>query len=103
MPTPTSKFLKISRMNIEENRQNQQVTAVISHYVRPGRESGYEEWLQGISQTARQFEGHQGVTILRPKSDSLGEYVIILRFNNYKNLCQWMRSRSASLREIAPT
>ncbi len=79
-------------MNIEENRQNQQVTAVISHYVRPGRESGYEEWLQGISQTARQFEGHQGVTILRPQSDSTREYVAILRFNNYKNLCNWMRS-----------
>ena len=79
-------------MNREENRQNQQVTAVISHYVRPGRESGYEEWLQGISQTARQFEGHEGVTILRPQPDSTGEYVAILRFNKYKNLCNWMRS-----------
>lgn len=79
-------------MNIEANRQNQKVTAIISHYIRPGRESGYEEWLQGISQTARQFEGHEGVTILRPQSGSREEYVIILRFNNYKNLCQWMKS-----------
>ncbi len=79
-------------MNIEVNRQNQQVTAIISHYIRPGRESGYEEWLQGISQTARQFEGHEGVTILRPQPGSRTEYVIILRFNNYKNLCQWMKS-----------
>ncbi len=79
-------------MNIEANQLNQQVTAVISHYIRPGRESGYEAWLQGISQVARQFEGHNGVTILRPQPSSRTEYVIILRFNNYNNLCQWMRS-----------
>ena len=79
-------------MNIEANQANQQVTAVISHYIRPGRESGYEEWLQGISQVARQFEGHNGVTILRPQPGSRAEYVIILRFNEYSNLCRWMRS-----------
>ncbi|MDJ0589839.1 MAG: hypothetical protein QNJ72_07555 [Pleurocapsa sp. MO_226.B13] len=79
-------------MNLEENIQNQQVTAVISHYIRPGREQGYEEWLKGISQTARQFEGHNGVTILRPQPGFRKEYVIILRFDKYKNLCQWMRS-----------
>ena len=79
-------------MNIEENTQNQQVTAVISHYIRPGRQSGYEEWLQGISQVARQFEGHNGVTILRPQPGLRTEYVIILRFDKYRNLCRWMRS-----------
>ncbi len=79
-------------MNLEETKANQQVTAVISHYIRPGRESGYEEWLQGISQVARQFEGHNGVTILKPKPGSKGEYVIILRFDTYNHLCTWMRS-----------
>lgn len=79
---------------IEENQSNQQVTAIISHYIRPGRESGYEQWLGDISQVARQFEGHNGVTILRPQPGSRAEYVIILRFDNYKNLCQWMRSPS---------
>ncbi|MDJ0595556.1 MAG: hypothetical protein QNJ72_37155 [Pleurocapsa sp. MO_226.B13] len=79
-------------MNIEENRQNHQVTAVISHYIRPGREQGYEAWLSGISQAARQFEGHNGVTILRPQPGSRAEYVIILRFDKYNNLCRWMKS-----------
>ena len=74
------------------NANNQQVTAVISHYIRPGRESGYEAWLEGISATARQFEGHQGVTILRPQAGANKEYVIILRFDKYHNLCHWMRS-----------
>ena len=65
---------------------SEQVTAVISHYIRPGRESGYEAWLEGISQTARQFEGHNGVTILRPQPGLRNEYVIILRFDKYRNL-----------------
>ena len=43
-------------MNLQENQSNQQVTAVISHYIRPGREAGYEDWLQGISEVARKFE-----------------------------------------------
>ena len=72
---------------------SQQVTAVISHYIRPGRESGYEAWLEGISQTAREFEGHNGVTILRPQAGLRSEYVIILRFDQYRNLCRWMKSK----------
>ncbi|WP_318733801.1 MULTISPECIES: hypothetical protein [unclassified Roseofilum] len=83
--------LDLMNMN-DPNNQNQQVTAVISHYIRPGRESGYEEWLQGVSEVAREFEGHQGVTILRPQSGSRKEYVIILRFDRYHNLCHWLRS-----------
>ena len=79
-------------MNTKVDLRNQQVTAVISHYIRPGRESGYEAWLEGISATARKFEGHEGVTILRPQAGSRKEYVIILRFDKYQNLCQWMRS-----------
>ncbi len=79
-------------MRMEENTQNQQVTAVLSHYIRPGRESGYESWLEGIYQIARKFEGHDGVTILKPQPGLRAEYVIILRFNNYHNLCCWIRS-----------
>ena len=80
-------------MNSEVNPENQQVTAVISHYIRSSRESGYEAWLEGISATAREFDGHQGVTILRPQAGSRKEYVIILRFDRYRNLCNWMRSK----------
>ncbi|MBE9045792.1 antibiotic biosynthesis monooxygenase [Pleurocapsales cyanobacterium LEGE 10410] len=79
-------------MDISEKSPDRQVTAFISHYIRPGRESGYEEWLNGISQTARRFPNHCGVTILRPQPGSRAEYVIILRFDRYQNLCQWMRS-----------
>ena len=94
--------MNLSEINSKQsNKNNQQVTAVISHYIRPGRESGYEAWLEGISQVARQFEGHNGVTILRPQPGLRAEYVIILSFNSYHNLCRWMRSRSACFADHA--
>ncbi len=70
----------------------QNVTAVISHLIRPGREQGYEAWLQGIAQASRQFPGHQGVTVLRPRSPNQPEYVVILRFDTYPHLCGWLKS-----------
>ena len=79
-------------MDIIENPQDRYVTAVISHYIRPGRESGYEEWVKSISQAARQFDGYIGVTIIRPQAGASTEYVIILRFDSYENLSHWMRS-----------
>lgn len=71
---------------------DQQVTAIISHCVRQGRQRGYEQWLQGITAAARQFAGHSGITILRPQPGAPPEYVIILRFETYQHLQHWMNS-----------
>ncbi|WP_204102798.1 MULTISPECIES: hypothetical protein [Spirulina sp. CCY15215] len=72
--------------------ENQKVTAIISHFVRPGREEGYEEWLKGIGAAAQEFEGHDGVTVIKPKPGGHNEYVAILRFNTYPQLCRWLKS-----------
>jgi len=37
--------------------EDPQVTAIISHVVRSGREQGYEEWFHGIATDARKFKG----------------------------------------------
>ncbi|NEQ81048.1 MAG: hypothetical protein F6K26_12580 [Moorea sp. SIO2I5] len=71
---------------LDNQPDDQQVTAVISHFVRKGREQGYEEWLKGISADARKFEGHCGLTILTPQPGTRSEYVIILRFDSYHHL-----------------
>ncbi|MEL6383339.1 MAG: antibiotic biosynthesis monooxygenase [Cyanobacteria bacterium J06626_18] len=75
-----------------QNQDTQQVTAIISHLVRPGREQGYEEWIAGISAAAKTFEGHQGVNIIRPRDRARPEYVAILRFDGYDHLKQWLES-----------
>ena len=72
--------------------ENKPVTALICQFVKPGLESAYEEWVTGISNVARVFEGHCGVSIIRPTKGSDSEYVIILRFDRYSNLRNWMES-----------
>jgi uncharacterized protein len=71
---------------------NQPVTAVLSQLVKPGREQGYEEWLKGISAAAKAFDGHCGVSIIRPQDRARPEYVVILRFDRYSKLKAWMES-----------
>ena len=75
--------------SIDDDRQ---ITAVLSQLVRSGRESGYEEWLKGVSAAAAKFPGHCGVSIIRPKNSAHPEYVIILRFERYCDLKNWLES-----------
>lgn len=69
-----------------------QVTAIISHVVRPEREQGYEAWFHGIAADARKFKGHLGVSTIRPQDHSHPEYVVILKFDCYGNLKTWLES-----------
>lgn len=69
-----------------------QVTAIISHVVRSGREKGYEEWCHGITTDAHKFKGHLGVNVIRPHDHAHPEYVVILKFDLYDNLKQWLES-----------
>lgn len=72
--------------------EDPQVTAIISHVVRSGREQGYEQWFHGIAIDARKFKGHLGVSAIRPPDHAHPEYVVILKFDRYDNLKQWLES-----------
>ncbi|TFI54867.1 antibiotic biosynthesis monooxygenase [Mastigocladus laminosus UU774] len=72
--------------------EDAQVTAIISHIIRPGREQGYEEWFRGIAADARKFKGHLGVSTIRPRDRVHPEYVVILKFDRYDNLKTWLES-----------
>lgn len=82
----------------------QQVTAVISHAVKPERQQEYEQWLHDISAVAQQFEGHCGVSFIRPKDPASLEYAIILKFDSYRNLKRWMDSptRQSWIEKVKP-
>lgn len=79
-------------LTIETDKENHQVTAIISHVIRPGREQGYEEWFRGITADARAFKGHLGVSTIRPRDHAHPEYVVILKFDCYDNLKTWLES-----------
>ena len=69
------------------------VTIIINSKARKGKIDEFEEWMDGIIHESMKFEGHMGVNVIRP-IDSLSnpEYVIIFRFNTYKNLTNWQNS-----------
>jgi uncharacterized protein len=70
----------------------QLVTAVIYHLVKPGQEEAYEQWLRDVSAVAQQFSGHAGVSFVRPTDLSNPEYTIILKFDCSQYLKAWMDS-----------
>ena len=82
----------------------QHVTAVITHRVKPGRQEGYEQWIKGISAAAREFQGHLGVSILRPQPGSPPDYVIVLQFNACNHLMAWLKSdvRNTWIERVKP-
>ncbi len=77
---------------VGEDTENHQVTAIISHIVRPGREQGYEEWFHGIAIAAQKFKGYLGVNAIRPRNHAHPEYVHIVRFDHYNHLKKWLES-----------
>lgn len=68
------------------------VTAVITHLIKPGRESAYEAWMQEIIPIAKTFPGYLGINILRPQANVHSEYIIILHFDHHANLQAWLDS-----------
>ncbi|MGD1854570.1 MAG: antibiotic biosynthesis monooxygenase [Leptolyngbyaceae cyanobacterium] len=97
--------MNTSVSNIDRsNATDQHVTAVITHRVKAGRQEGYEEWIKGISAAAREFEGHLGVSILRPQPDSQLDYVIVLQFDACSHLTAWLKSdiRNAWIEWVNP-
>ncbi len=68
------------------------VTWVITHQVRPDRQDDFESWIAGITDEVGRFPGREGVTVLRPGGESSTEYVVIVRFASYDDLCRWEES-----------
>jgi uncharacterized protein len=69
------------------------VTVCVSVKVKPEHEKDLQTWLEGVGQAASQFDGHQGLTILRPTSPTSLDYVYIFRFDTYAHLKQWEDSQ----------
>jgi antibiotic biosynthesis monooxygenase (ABM) superfamily enzyme len=68
------------------------VTVCVRQRVKPGREQDFEAWLVGVGHAAAQFEGHQGLNVLRPSGSASPEYVYIFRLDSYAHLQRWETS-----------
>jgi uncharacterized protein len=74
-----------------EQRASGPITTTVTRRVRPGHEALYEQFLEGIISTAREFPGHLGVEVFRPDS-AAGEYRTVYRFDSEKHLRAWLDS-----------
>ena len=77
----------------EGKSSSEPVTMLLVRNVRPGRLNDFEEWVRGVGQVVKGFEGYLGTDIIRPRDHAHPEYVIVARFDNYEHLRAWMESR----------
>jgi antibiotic biosynthesis monooxygenase (ABM) superfamily enzyme len=79
------------------------VTTTVTRRVKPGHETFYEQFLEGIISAASQFPGHLGVEVFRPPS-ATGEYRTVYRFDTAEHLRAWLDSdeRAAWLERAEP-
>ncbi len=73
--------------------EHAEVVSVIRHDVRPGHRDAYEAWTRDVIAVATGFEGHRGVTIVRPP-EGQSTYTIVLHFDTLDHLRAWLDSDS---------
>ncbi len=71
---------------------DESVTVVTSRRVRPGCEAAFEAWLDGIGAAAAKFPGLIGRRVTRPSDHEHPEYVVVFKFDHYRNLRAWTES-----------
>ncbi|WP_138380204.1 antibiotic biosynthesis monooxygenase [Luteithermobacter gelatinilyticus] len=83
-------------------QDNEPVTVTISRKVKPGREKAYERWAKEVSLAAREFMGHQNLSIFRPSVTTGGRYVFMLHFDSHEHQQAWEQSpvRAAFLQRL---
>ena len=67
------------------------VTTTVTRRVKPGHETAYEDFLEGIITAARRYPGHLGVEVFRPDRPG-GEYRTVYRFDTAEHLHGWLDS-----------
>jgi antibiotic biosynthesis monooxygenase (ABM) superfamily enzyme len=67
-------------------------TVVITHRVRDGKETDYDNWLNEIGPLCRSYPGHLDWHLVRPIPGLTTTYTVIIRFDTREHLRQWMGS-----------
>ena len=68
------------------------VTLLIANTVKSGRETEYQDWLSGINEAARQFEGYNGTQALKSSSKDNRTVQVLIHFRDCETLTVWEES-----------
>ena len=78
------------------SEQNQAVTTVVRHHIKPGRMETFEAWSKRIREASKSFDGFVGSELIRPVDPpKAGEHCTathIFRFASVDQLEVWMTS-----------
>ena len=58
-----------------------ELTVVVKRRIRPGKESEFEQRMQGFVQFAMAFPGHRGISVLRPSGGGR-DYIVVDKFSD---------------------
>jgi uncharacterized protein len=67
------------------------VTTIVKRVIKPGFEAEYETWVKDTTEDLKTFPGYMDITMIRP-SGVKKEYVLIIRFESYKDVENWEKS-----------
>ncbi|HAA15420.1 MAG TPA: hypothetical protein DCE41_28465 [Cytophagales bacterium] len=68
------------------------VTVVVSHFVRKGKEQAFEQALKRVLEQAKIYPGYQGIQTLQQSSPAENEYILLIRFDSEPNYTTWKNS-----------
>ena len=65
---------------------------MFSDHVKPTKINEYEQWLRGIFNEAKKFEGFIETNVIKPADSESPEYISLVKFDSQENLCRWQES-----------
>ena len=65
---------------------------MFSDHVKPNKVNDYEQWLRGIHNEAKKFEGFLEASVIKPDKSEAPEYISLVKFDNQENLIKWKES-----------
>ena len=71
---------------------NEQVTVMFSELIKPGKAKEYENWLEGIQEDLKQFQGFVEINVIKPSDPHSLEYISLVKFDSQDNLIKWRES-----------
>ncbi|MFF3458423.1 antibiotic biosynthesis monooxygenase [Streptomyces sp. NPDC002730] len=73
-------------------REQEAVTAVISHSVRPGKEPDFVRWQDKVRKVQEKHPGFMGTELFQPVEGIQDKWVVAFRFDTRDNLDDWLAS-----------
>ena len=73
---------------------NEQVTVLVSHRLKEGRESEFHAWLRSINETVRETAGFRRLDLVQQSSPSTHDVGAMVRFDNQRSLEEWHKSEA---------